>query len=501
MTRVLKSSFVAFVLIALPSVRADAQANINALSCSKTDVSNALALATDGTTVHIPAGTCAWSTTLSITVPGALTIMGAGSQTIQGGGDATIITDNVPKTGFPTSALIVNTVTGKPFRLTAITFQGGSGGTGFNGSIQINGTSQQVRVDHVHFLNLHDTAIAFLGWEYGVLDDCLFDFVSGSTNNGVRVQHGQWNGDTGPNGDVAYADLSFLGSGKAIFIENNTFNSLPLTYSDGFFNGATTDSQLGGRFVFRFNIINRAITQNHGTQDRRRGNRTFEFYNNIFDWRCNPNCTSDQGSFAIFLRSGTGVVWQNTSTGFVNLVSAHNDRSETQFTFPDWVTAGSTQGFCNGSDLWDQNTGATGYPCLDQIGRGTGDLITGSPPLNTTTHTTAWPHQALEPTYEWLDTYNPPPFNGFDAVWRSAQSIIAPNRDFYLFSSTFNGTSGVGAGLLAQRPATCTPLVAFWATDTSTLYQCTATNTWTVYYTPFTYPHPLIPPPPPVNSR
>jgi chitodextrinase len=33
--------------------------------------------------------------------------------------------------------------------------------------------------------------------------------------------------------------------------------------------------------------------------------------------------------------------------------------------------------------------------------------------------------------------------------------------------------------------------VAYWATDQNTLYQCTATNTWTAYYTPYTYPHPL----------
>jgi hypothetical protein len=24
------------------------------------------------------------------------------------------------------------------------------------------------------------------------------------------------------------------------------------------------------------------------------------------------------------------------------------------------------------------------------------------------------------------------------------------------------------------------------------LYKCTATNTWTSYYTPYTYPHPLV---------
>src|SRR5213593_4734233 len=35
------------------------------------------------------------------------------------------------------------------------------------------------------------------------------------------------------------------------------------------------------------------------------------------------------------------------------------------------------------------------------------------------------------------------------------------------------------------------------------LYKCTATNTWTLYYTPYTYPHPLatsIPPSPPPTS-
>jgi hypothetical protein len=69
---------------------------------------------------------------------------------------------------------------------------------------------------------------------------------------------------------------------------------------------------------------------------------------------------------------------------------------------------------------------------------------------------------------------------------------------------------GVGFGTLANRPATCTAGVGYFATDqgswnTSTsnpqgvqqngadglLYTCTSTDTWTLYYTPYTYPHPL----------
>jgi hypothetical protein len=65
------------------------------------------------------------------------------------------------------------------------------------------------------------------------------------------------------------------------------------------------------------------------------------------------------------------------------------------------------------------------------------------------------------------------------------------NRDFWNESASFDGTTGVGVGLLADRPKTCTKGVAYWATDTKTLYRCTAANVWESYYTPLAYPHPL----------
>ena len=64
----------------------------------------------------------------------------------------------------------------------------------------------------------------------------------------------------------------------------------------------------------------------------------------------------------------------------------------------------------------------------------------------------------------------------------------------------FDGTTGVGEGLLANRPATCTTGVGYWATDQGSwnqigedglFYRCTSTNTWAAYYTPYDYPHPL----------
>jgi hypothetical protein len=77
-------------------------------------------------------------------------------------------------------------------------------------------------------------------------------------------------------------------------------------------------------------------------------------------------------------------------------------------------------------------------------------------------------------------------------------------------TSPFNGTSGAGWGTLANRPTTCTTGVGYFATDRGSwntgtsnpygvqqngangvLYRCTSSNTWTLYYTPYIYPHPL----------
>ena len=57
-------------------------------------------------------------------------------------------------------------------------------------------------------------------------------------------------------------------------------------------------------------------------------------------------------------------------------------------------------------------------------------------------------------------------------------------------------------GTLANRPVTCTPFVAYWATDqgfwnnktlgvaAGQLYNCSK-KTWTLWYVPYTYPNPL----------
>jgi hypothetical protein len=146
--------------------------------------------------------------------------------------------------------------------------------------------------------------------------------------------------------------------------------------------------------------------------------------------------------------------------------------------------------------------------CLDQSSRIGGSLLSGATTLTPTNSSAGWMNQTLDPIYEAADTNDQgdPSFGPFGGSAR----IIA-NRDYYAEvsqsaqtsqTSPFNGSVGTGYGTLANRPSTCTPSVGYWATDQGNwnnsgsggqgqLFVCTATNTWTPYYTPYTYPHPL----------
>ena len=94
---------------------------------------------------------------------------------------------------------------------------------------------------------------------------------------------------------------------------------------------------------------------------------------------------------------------------------------------------------------------------------------------------------------------------------QATTGLFTEDNDYYQQFGTFakpgsfNGTAGIGQGSVTPTtagaypgapnctagPGGNTPGVGWWNTSNNTLYVCTATNTWTVYYTPFVYPHPL----------
>ena len=72
------------------------------------------------------------------------------------------------------------------------------------------------------------------------------------------------------------------------------------------------------------------------------------------------------------------------------------------------------------------------------------------------------------------------------------RNVPVDNLDYWNEVASFDGSSGVGVGLLSARPSSgLTVGVGWWATDEKKLYRATSATTWELFYTPYTYPHPL----------
>ena len=210
--------------------------------------------------------------------------------------------------------------------------------------------------------------------------------------------------------------------------------------------------------------------------------------------------------------SGTALVWGNSfdqvykNIFVLNAIRRNNGTYGQSATPNGWGYCGTE--FNGTGSKWDGNTNSvSGYPCLDQPGRGQGDLLSGDFPneINSRTGSISWPNQKLEPIYEWLNVGSVASGWGGGYMNNQAPSRIAANRDYYFYTPGFSGAAGVGSGPRSNRPTICTPGVAYWSTDQGgnwhtqnglgndgTLDICTAPNTWTNgAYTPYTYPHPL----------
>lgn len=150
---------------------------------------------------------------------------------------------------------------------------------------------------------------------------------------------------------------------------------------------------------------------------------------------------------------------------------------------------------CNLSDGKDWDIGDTyritdGYPCRDQIGRSYDSIAAGTPVVPNVI-------QSQTSAFIWGNLKNG---SAYDVVYKVNTPIanlsphIIPNRDYHTAdgaSCTAGGacTTGVGSG--TAMPTSCSTGVGFWRTDQKKLYKCTATNTWTEYYSPATCPHTL----------
>jgi hypothetical protein len=429
-------------------------------------VTTAINSAANGDTVVVPSGTCMWSSNVSISNK-AITVLGAGAGNTVISTGTFIITDSAA-------------------RISGFTFNIGTAG-GF----VVEGASRGFRIDHntITRSNYENWFTAY--GQYGTnRPKGLID--NNNITKGRIVFYGE---DSSTGGRYTWASPLDMGTDNAIYVEDNT-----ITYPDGSAGGSylnTTDGNMGCRLVIRFNTINGGRFESHALQGQNeRACMLWEYYNNTITNPATPNYRP------FLIRGGTGVLFHNTTDGRFtsNDIDIDNPRSHQD----DVVAQVGSWGACNGSSAIDGNSsGGEGYLCRDQIGAGQDASLWN--------YSNTAPAQAKVPAYLWGNkrtdngTELPVSLNCVGSTaqcTRQSTKHIVLNRDYFTYNATFNGTSGVGEGTLVNRPATCTTGVGYWATDQGEwnskksgndgqLYKCTATNTWTLYYTPYSYPHTL----------
>ncbi len=147
-------------------------ATVNARSPALADVSTAIALAKDGDTVTVPAGTAHWTNQLSISkgviLRGATTVTGAGTKTPTVS-DLTVIINDA--TGAPNLA-DVNLTAAQNFQLTGFTFRAGLSTGSLIHLVGKGGNTpvMSCRVDHCHLVGSTNRSVQTDGWLYGVAD-------------------------------------------------------------------------------------------------------------------------------------------------------------------------------------------------------------------------------------------------------------------------------------------------------------------------------------------
>lgn len=384
------------------------------------------------TAINTAIGTAASGDT--VTVPGPpCTITGGGTITIPNTKGITLDGQNSSFSGSVTlNAMSSDTPTTNRSRVTRINFTGSS---------VFNAPGTNLSCARWRFDNNTTNTSA-----HGAIDTAacpgLFDhntFSGLSAAQEFFYVHGWGAVDT-----TGWTNSHTPGSDAAIYIENNTFTT-PTSQS----NNAWIQMYYGGRAVIRNNTFNYTRIDGHGTPGNI-GVRWWEFYNNQF-----VQTGGNAGGSVISMRAGSGIVFNNTKSG-------------------SFLTG--DVGMCEED---------SGYPALYQIGRGQ--------------------NQVLYPAYAWGNTI---PVNVDSCEAPEVPGMVQFNRDVYRdtgASCTAGGacTSGIGTG--TALPTTCTTNTGFWKTDVGgnwdttngtsndgALYKCTSTNTWTLYYTPLVYPHPLI---------
>jgi hypothetical protein len=265
-------------------------------------------------------------------------------------------------------------------------------------------------------------------------------------------------------GDWIWSQPAQRGTAQAVYIESNVFSG----------NGTASqvvDGRWGMKYVLRYNTIHNPWISTHSAcTNLGRDPIWVEIYKNTF--------TDDPNHYTgsqIEMRSVSGVIWGNASSGTLNnyYISVDHERS--------WKTcSGPYGGWCDGTQSFDGNTGLHGYVCLGQPGW-------GQPQAS---DMRAYTFQGI---FAWGNT------NGGSAVELGIANNLSYSPEHLIAGREFFIASNMTIGLIGNRPSTCSPGPSnrsiYVSTDENsqgaTIYVCTATNVWTKHWEPYEYPHPL----------
>jgi len=449
-------------------------------SCSagttSAQITSTLGSASDGATLTFAAGSYSWNSFVNFSNTKGATLICAAIGACNVSVSGTVLGMNGTLSGNNT----------KLYRISGFTFTGGSN---FVIWFWGPGTMQQVRIDNNTFTGQSTEAIIFFGENttignyYGVIDH---NTVTNSSSIALFENIGGTNPSPPP---------SPFGTVNNLFVEDNTINITTMTNAGL----GCMDSWGGSTIVWRHNVTTNCLVTAHGATHAG-GPANIELYANQLIVNSGASAQGFADCYRCFHHQGSGEF-----IAFNNRYTAVSGKNGSALSMLDYrAYANSIDGgapICDGTQSIDGNRAPTttyrGYPCWHQPGR---DFATNLKPMYVWNN--AWSDTGAKIDMNVEDLGGSPDYTS---------NHLQANRDYYNAvsasaqtspTSPFNGTTGMGFGTLANRPATCTTNsleagggVGYFATDQGpqgTLYRCSATNTWTVQYAPFTYPHPLV---------
>ena len=296
-------------------------ATVGASSCSLSDVQAALNSARDGDTVTVPAGTCTWSGTL--TLSRGLHLKGAGPS-------ATRVTVG--------GTIQMSKHSSYHTALSGFAFSKSGGGNSAR-ILVVNGAwdgAPPLIFDNTFTLN-GAGAIRYQT-NGGVIYGNTF---TGTWDESAILHKNDADRESWVTADT-FGVRDTTGT-RNLYVEDNVFNNMP---------NQATDFDDGSRVVFRRNTLNQSSFNSHGWATSPVGIRHFEIYDNTFRY----SDTSVNQSWHIWIRGGTGVIHGNQIANLVGQM--WGDKQEIHFTIRGAEDA-RPQGSC----------GNVSYPVPRQLGQ------------------------------------------------------------------------------------------------------------------------------------